>query len=196
MQIFLAGSLYGKDQSQALYQKIVDEVTSQGHTILADHLLSTNPEEMKTWSLEQDLAYHSHIIENIKKADAMFAEVSYPSTSVGYLMSLAIQAGKPTVAFYNGTNEPHLFRSLERLTDKLQVSRYSSQPELRQEVRYALEFISTNQDVRFNFFISPELASYMDWISRNRKIPRSVYLRRLIDDDMARQPEYEEYQLS
>lgn len=191
MHIFLAASIHGKSHSLAIYQDIVNQVTAAGHTIQADHLLKTSHDELQALPHADQMAFYQGVIDGIKQADAVFAEVSYPSTSVGYLMSVAMQANKPTVAFYNGDKEPHLFHYLEKNTDKLQVARYSNPAELKQEIKFGLEFITSSQDVRFNFFISPPLSSYLDWIARSQKVPRSVYLRQLIDEDMAHQAEYQ-----
>ena len=56
----------------------------------------------------------------------------------------------------------------------------------------ALDYASSHQDVRFNFFISPAIGNYLDWISKEKKIPRSVYLRNLIEKDMEENEEYHE----
>ena len=184
MHIFFSTSVYGKADPDQNSQAIVAAVEKAGHTIEADHIFSVTPEEMASWTEEQDLAYHKKVLERIKKADALFAEVSKPSTSVGYLIATAVQAGKPVVVFYSGNQEPHLFKSLEKLNDRFQVVRYSTIEELDDEVPYMIDFIESSQDVRFNFFVSPSISSYLDWVSKTKKIPRSVYLRRLIDQDI------------
>ena len=47
-----------------------------------------------------------------------------------------------------------------------------------------LNYVQGANDMRFTFFITSEIASYLDKISRNKKIPKSVYLRRLIEKEM------------
>jgi hypothetical protein len=190
MKIFLGASIHGKAKYQVNYQLIADEAQAQGHTVLSDHVLGTTQEVVASGDQDADLAFHRKVMDGLKQADALFAEVSYPSTSVGYLVSVAVQMGKPVVVFYSGTEEPHLFRSLEKTNDKFQIIRYNSLENLKSEIPFAAEFVSSVQDVRFNFFISPELSVYLDWIARNRKIPRSVYLRNLIDADMVLQNDF------
>jgi hypothetical protein len=120
----------------------------------------------------------------LKKADAVFAELSYNSTSAGYMVAAAVSMGKPVVIFYSGQEEPHLFRSLETVNEKLVVVRYKAIADLDHEVAMMIDFINDAQDTRFNFFVSPGISSYLDWVSKNRRIRRSVYLRKLIDEDM------------
>ena len=59
-------------------------------------------------------------------------------------------------------------------------------------VASALDYVSSAQDVRFNFFISPTIGLYLDWISKNKRIPRAVYLRKLIEEEMRENKEYKE----
>jgi hypothetical protein len=184
MNIFFLGSVYGRPQFEGHYKTIINRIDDLGHTVNPNHVLKVTNDEMKTWSEAESVAYHKKIVDGIKQADAVFLEVSYSSTSIGYLMAIAIQAGKPVVAFYSGDSEPHLFRLLEHSGDKFEIIRYSSVDDLSKEVSYALDFVTGAQDTRFNFFISSELSSYLDWISKKKKIPRSVYLRSLIEEEM------------
>ena len=61
---------------------------------------------------------------------------------------------------------------------------------VEEELRLALDYASESQDTRFNFFISPNHQNYLNWIAKNRKIPRSVFLRRLINAHMENNKEY------
>jgi hypothetical protein len=182
MKIFFATSIHGKTKFMKNYQAIIDSVSSYGHVVLAEHIINGDTPDER--------GYDISIIDSIKKADVLFAEISYPSVSVGYMISLAVQASKPVVVFYSGSEEPHLLKTLEKTNDKLQVIRYSSIDELEIEIPYVLDFAASAQDVRFNFFISPELSTYMDWVAKHNRTPRSVYLRDLIDKDMAKQGEF------
>ena len=55
-----------------------------------------------------------------------------------------------------------------------------------------IEYAKEHSDTRFNFFISPQIGTFLDWISRKKKLPRAVYLRRLIEEDMKLNKEYDE----
>ena len=47
-------------------------------------------------------------------------------------------------------------------------------------------FVRGNADMRFTFFITSKIAVYLDKTSRDQKLPKSVYLRNLIEEDMKR----------
>jgi hypothetical protein len=188
MHIFFVGSVYGRPKFDENYQTIVKNVTALGHSLNPDNVLTLTNDQMNQWSDAESIAFQKKVIEGIKQADAVFLEVSHSSTSLGYLMAIAIQAGKPVVAFYSGHSEPHLFKLLENSGDKVEIIRYATLDELEKEVTYALDFVIGAQDTRFNFFISSELSSYLDWIAKTKKVPRSVYLRELIEKEMELAP--------
>ena len=45
-------------------------------------------------------------------------------------------------------------------------------------------YVKGTADTRFTFFITPEIATFLKKLSRIDKIPKSVYLRKLIEKDM------------
>lgn len=184
MRFFFSASVHGKKTIESNYRLIEQEVKKLGFEIDASTVLNQDPNEMDTWDEQKSLAFHKTVMNGMKRADGLLIEASYPSVGVGFNLASAVQLGKPVVIFYSGKEEPHIFRTLEKINDKFQVVRYSNLEQLRKEIPPALAFATENQDTRFNFFISPEHAKYLDWIAQTYKMSRSVYLRRLINKEM------------
>jgi len=189
MKIFFIASIHGKQKFIDHYQKIVDIVEAKDHKITADHVLNSTKMEMAKWDHDQDLAFHKKVLRGIKSHDVVLAEISYPSLSVGYLLALAVESGKPAIALYNTEKKPHLLRTLEA-DDKFYSYQYRDYVDLQDELPLLIKFAGEQQDTRFNFFISPRHQNYLDWIAKNKKIPRSVFLRRLIEEHMEENEEY------
>ncbi len=122
--------------------------------------------------------------QNLKKTDITVAEISYPSLGVGHEITLALNSGKPVVALCLAGKKGTSALMLEGIqNERLQIVTYSPQnitAVLKRVMRQAEQIV----DIRFNFFISPEHMQYLDWIAKNKKIPRSVFLRNLIDKEM------------
>lgn len=190
MKIFLSASIYGKQHLEDSCQKIADLVAKSGHTIVADHILQTTNEQMAQWKKNQDIEFHHFVMNGVKNSEALFAEISHPSTSVGYLIALAAQAGKPVVCFYHGTEKPHLFATLESENDKFVVAEYQDLKDLETLVPEMIEFVHQGQDSRFNFFVAPKHINFLNWIAQTKKIPRSVFLRKLIEEEMKKSGDY------
>lgn len=191
MRVFLTASTYGRQHYLDVYQRITNLIKSEGHTPIAHHLLENSHEEMITWTEQDRNLFYNDWLNELKQADVVFAEVSYTSTSVGYVVANVVNMGKPVIVFYNGDKEPNIFKTLEVINDKFTMVRYRHIDDLDREVPLMLRFASENQDTRFNFFVSPEIYNYLNYVSKSKKLPRSVFLRRLIDEDMAVDEEYQ-----
>jgi hypothetical protein len=108
---------------------------------------------------------------------------------MGFIMQKALELSKPVIALYHSNNSPFFATGIEN--DKLQVIEYNDE-NLERVLADALDYAKDQADIRFNFFISPKISNFLDWMSKEKRIPRSVYLRRLIENDMAKNDEYKE----
>ena len=171
------------------YKQINDALESKGMTVFSGHLF-TNENDSDLVDKKQIEAWYKEVIQHVRAADTIFVEISYPSTvNVGHILTYALDTGKPVVALYRSGREPFFLRG--RVDDKLVLLEYSDK-DINEVVSNALEYVSSAQDVRFNFFISPEIGRFLDWISKKKRLPRAVYLRKLIEEDMKENKEYSE----
>jgi hypothetical protein len=183
MKVFFLAPAEGKAQHDEHYKLITKTVEGLGYKIVMDAAQPTDAEFQKMPEAES-AAYFKKMVNNLRQADVVFAEVTQESTLVGYLLSQAMSVEKPVVVFFHGKEEPALFSNLEKMNDRFQVVTYTSLDELKAEVPDALDFALSVQDTRFNFFIAPKHSLYLDWIAKKRKVSRSVYLRELIEQDI------------
>jgi len=171
------------------YKQINDALESKEMTVFSGHLF-TNENDSDLVDKKQIEAWYKEVIQHVRAADTIFVEISYPSTvNVGHILTYALDTGKPVVALYRSGREPFFLRG--RVDDKLVLLEYSDK-DINEVVSNALEYVSSAQDVRFNFFISPEIGRFLDWISKKKRLPRAVYLRKLIEEDMKANKEYSE----
>lgn len=185
------GTIRQKPQYEGAFIKLVSILENEGHEVIHKHVTSNEQSDLDKMSIDQDSDFHSNILKNIQKSDIVVSEVSSNSLSVGYLLSYAASSGKPLLVFYHSkTDEPNLFRSLAKNSSKIFLVKYSSLDELNSLILEYVEYAKDQVDVRFNFFIPPSIGNYLDWISKTKKVPRSVYLRNLIEKDMTKNEKY------
>jgi hypothetical protein len=179
--VYFTASLVGKKHFLEHYTRIISYLKSKNFDVISDHIINVTPEEVDHSSQDARIAFHTKLEKWIASCDFMVAEASFPSMSVGYEVSLAITRGKPIIILYSVGEPPALFAY--------------HQNELLACVKYDLstlpaildDFVSYTQGVaetRFTFFITRELATYLDKVSKKNKVPKSVYLRQLIEHDM------------
>ncbi len=188
MKIVFIGTIIGKNKEK--YEKIVRILEKTGNKVVADHVMNTDQKDIDSWDEAKKIAFHRNVIRRIKISDIVVAEISEHSTSVGFLLSLAIREYyKPTIVLFQGEKEPNLLSTLEA-DSKLQMVVYENDQDLEKELPMEVNFAKDQMDVRFNFFVPPQIVSYLDWIAKKRKMPRAVYLRRLIEKDMEKNEDF------
>lgn len=187
MKIYFVASIRGRKEFLENYQKIVTTMSKFGHRV-TENTLSPTVKHVYSLNDEEKVKYYRNVLKWISNSDIVVAETSYPSIGVGFEISLALEKGKPVVVLHEDKNTPHFLEGVE--SDKLIVSHYN-QETLVSVLQSSLDYASGFQDIRFNFFISPEIGNYLDWISKQKKLPRAVYLRKLIEEDMNRNKEFE-----
>lgn len=187
MKIYFVASISGKQEYGANYQKIFEALKNIGADILSDHVLTTSAEQLGGVTAKEEKDFYKQLNNWINEADVIVAEVSHQSTNVGHEVSLALFRNKPVILLHVENKMPLVFAGIN--SEKLQLIQYDFN-NVEEELRMALDYASESQDTRFNFFISPNHQNYLNWIAKNRKIPRSVFLRRLINEHMQNNEEY------
>jgi hypothetical protein len=188
MKIHFIGDLEGEKSD---YEQIILSLERLGHDIITRHSLERHIEDVKKESPKQSEAYAKKMHGWIARADVIVVEVSYPGLGSGFEVAQAVDLGKPVVVLYRPEvgDEPFVLRAMEQRSEKVQVLSYSKES-MMQVLKMALDYAAESNDTRFNFFISPNQQNYLDWISKNKRIPRAVYLRNLIEKAMEADEEY------
>lgn len=179
MKVYFTASITGKKHYLSNYLKIVQHLESLGHNIQAHHILDSTESEMRLKTKTDRLTFHKKLISWIQESDFMIVEASFPSISVGYEISLALQHRKPVLILYSEGDAPNLFASFN--DEKLVCERYTLGT-VTGLIDDFLCYATGACDSRFTFFITPVIARFLEKVSVEGKIPKSVYLRRLIEE--------------
>lgn len=183
---FMAPVIRGNREN---YKRIADVIEKQHHDLLTHHAIDRDPKQIETESAAEAELYSKKLFNWIKKADVIIFEVSQPDVSIGFEVASALNLNKPVIILTrkDSVGLPHALKGIH--SDRLQLLTYDDST-LDEMLSLALEYAQETSDVRFNFFITPTISSYLDWVAKEKKIPRSVYLRRLIERDMEENDEY------
>ena len=181
MKAFFTGSPRALRDHAMEHELIFEAISRCGFTHLSDLVIKADPVAFYEKTNDEVFRHYKDTIECLKKADVLIAEVSLHSMSMGYLVEKALGMGKPVIVLHLEKFTPFFFTGIDN--EKLQIITYD-QLDVFEVVKNALEYALTKQDIRFNFFISPGIAQFLDLVARVKKVPRSVYLRTLIERDM------------
>ncbi len=186
MKVYFNASPRFKRAFPDVVNQIFDLVENLGCSHTSDFISTVDVEDFYNKTDDEMVTYYKETTGALKVADVVILEMGIPSLALGYLANLAMSLGKPVIALYEKGNDPFFLQGVE--DEKLQTVEYS-RANLKDVLKSALDYASDQQDTRFNFFISPKISNYLNWVSKTKRIPRAVYLRRLIEKSMN---EYEE----
>lgn len=188
MKIVFIASHSQQDEFGKYYTIIKNSLEKGNNQVFTGHLFD-QVDESKLSSDGRE-KWYKEVISNIKSSDITVVEISHPSSAnVGHILTFALDIGKPVIALYKAGFEPLFLRG--RVDEKLTLLSYTDS-DVVSVIENAIEYALSVQDVRFNFFISPEIGRFLDWISKKKRLPRAVYLRKLIEEDMHGNKEYNE----
>lgn len=181
MKVFFNASLTGRKDYEDNYRAIDEIIRKSGHKLIASPTFTAHSNDVRSETIDQAEEYFKKLERWIKQSEINVFEVSYPSLGIGTEVAMSLQYNKPTIALHVKGINPYILQG--NSNDKLQLLEYTLE-DLEDTLSYALDYASHIQDVRFNFFVSPKITAYLDWIAKHKRIPRSVYLRDLIERDM------------
>ena len=188
MKIFFNASLTGKKVYGVQYGKINELLSQQSGCTVNSPVTKGDVAKVVLETTVDAENYYTKLLRWIKSADICIFEVSYPSLGIGHEITLALHFGKPVIALFIKGKNPYIFEGIP--DDKLQVLEYQNE-DLKALIPSAIAYATEQVDTRFNFFISPQIGNYLDWVAKRKRVPRAVYLRRLIEEDMRNSKEYE-----
>jgi len=189
MKVYFTASLRGKGDFETNYEDIFKCLKELGCIMVSDHVFRNDFSSVVAQNKTEANTSYRQLLGGIKKADVFVAEVSTQSLSVGHEITQAINLNKPVILFYVGDRRPTILFGSGY--EKLQMIQYDGK-NFRELLDKALEEARKNIDVRFNFFVSPKILAYLDWVAKTKKLPRAVFLRELIEKEMRKDKEFRE----
>jgi 2'-deoxynucleoside 5'-phosphate N-hydrolase len=180
MLVYFTASIVGKRHYLANYQKIIDVLKSSGCHTISDHILKVDESQIRIYTKKERIKLQEQLNKWISSCDCMIAETSFPSISVGFEISLALSRGKPVLILYSSENSPSL---LVRYNDEKLICEKYSIGTAGEIIKDFLNYVRGTEDARFTFYITSEISTYLEDVSKKEKLPKAVYLRKLIEKD-------------
>ena len=122
MNIYFSGSIYGGRQKLEAYKKLVKELTKFGNVL--DEEVADDNVLIREESISDKDVFES-LVDRLKRADLVFAEVTVPSLGVGYEIGYADKTNKRIICVYDKTVTPKLTTML-RGNNRLKIIPYTN----------------------------------------------------------------------
>ncbi|OGG27402.1 hypothetical protein A2960_06400 [Candidatus Gottesmanbacteria bacterium RIFCSPLOWO2_01_FULL_39_12b] len=181
MTAYFTASVVGKKHYLNNYLRIIDSLKAKKIDVVSDHIINATENQIRMETREERLKFQKQLDKWINSCDFLVAETSFPSISVGYEISLALNRHKPVLILYSAGHPPSL---LAHHQDESLICEKYTPDTVKGILDDFINYVQGTDDMRFTFFITSKIASYLDHFSRKNKIPKSVYLRQLIEAEM------------
>lgn len=182
MTIYFTAAISQTNDFGQYYQRIVKYLKQHGYRVLHDHITNFSLKDIEDETDEERMQYYGKVLKWISSCDLVVSELSFPSTiNVGHEISIALEKGKPVIGMHFKGKNSIFLQGVQ--SDRLVYVEYSDK-DLEDVLESSLDFALQKQDIRFNFFVSPEIQQYLDWVAKYKRTPRAVYLRELLEKDM------------
>ncbi|OGL54274.1 hypothetical protein A3K55_02430 [Candidatus Shapirobacteria bacterium RBG_13_44_7] len=188
MKVYFTASVTGKQLYDENYRKIVECLRDYGYELMENDILESDVrQKMYGWAEKELRENYERIMGLARKSDIVVAEVSYPSASVGLEVSNALGMGKPVVLLHVSGKRAVLVEGIK--SERLQIIEYDMD-NLKKLLKQTMVEAEKMLDVRFNFFISPKLLDFLNWIAKEKGTTKSAFVRELIKREMERIKEH------
>jgi hypothetical protein len=181
MKAYFTASIVGKRHHLKNYERIIETLKKYHVEVQSDHIIKTSEAELSKVGKDERLKFQKQLERWITTADFMVVETTFPSISVGYEISLAVHRLKPVLMLYSEGEAPSL---LAHFKEEHVVCEKYTPDTLDDIISDFISYVAGTNDTRFTFFITSEIATFLDKVSRSEKLPKSVYLRHLIAADI------------
>lgn len=181
MTAYFTASVKAKKTFLQNYLKIIRELQGMKINVIYEHIINSSEEKIRLHTKEERYTFHDKVEKWIQTCDFMVVDASFPSISVGYEIAHALRIGKPILVLYSQGDPPSLLG--QHRNEKIVCEKYTLE-DVKQILKNFVGYVEGKHDLRFTFFISPEIATYLDTVSINKKIPKSVFIRQLIEREM------------
>jgi len=98
MKIYFSAAISAGRSYAPIYKKMAETLTENGLTVLTEHVADLNVLQTEKGFAATEI--YNRDIRLIHDCDLLLAEISHPSTGVGYEIAYALLNDKPVIATY------------------------------------------------------------------------------------------------
>lgn len=197
MKVYFAFSTLNLENNLQDYKKIVDTIRKLGHEITIDLIskaVTAKDTKVRLNSADKFEEFRKEAIGGIDDADLLIVEVSIPSSGAGLQIGYALTKRKPVLALYSPKldkhSRPKIIQAMQ--SDLLRVKKYDKGSLKKILVDFFSNFPEQNL-IKFNFIITREIESYLNWLQAQSGNSKSQVLRKKVIEVIDTDKEYKSY---
>lgn len=194
MRIYFSFPITSLGKFKNNYIEIRESIIKSGHIIKSDLL----PKCIRLLKEKQTIVptrkAYEETASSIIKSDAVICDVTVRSTTMGHIITLALDKRKPVLVLYqSSSNNPNqVFLSMYR-SPLLTVESYDNTSDILPIIKQFTFNAAAASKTRFNLVINKAQNAYLDWASFTNKKSKTQIIQEAIDEKVKRDKNYKKY---
>lgn len=185
MLVHLVGS-QGKFNEQVEYLRKISSIIKHEDHELVDDWVDKVYEDRSVKGLNADMVdwslLYKESMEALSRADAVVAETSNPSFSVGYQVAQAVAMKKPILVLNREGVDKSFFAS--GIETGIEYQKYTPATIDKILEKWLRDNDIGTKDMRFNFFIDRAIYNYLRWTALKTGKTKAEILRNLVEREI------------
>lgn len=191
MKVFLNISFRSDSTSKEATKKINKWLTNKQYVLTYDCFGNgcfdrtlNNPEAFTEDDSEE---LYRKAVKSLHQADIVILEVSTNSFTQGYILQKSLEMGKPVIALHQRGKYSIFIKGIKNpLLQTIEYDNFSLEQQLEEAANFAIENLMS----KFNFYLSSDINNYLNWVAKQKNLPKSEFVRALIREHMGENQEY------
>lgn len=184
MKVYFTASISQREKGMdAEHRAIYKTIERLGHEVLTSYDVLNSPlHGILSQKYQETIKFYQVWSKTIPKAEVAVLETSFPSTvNIGLELSQLLEKGKPVICLYKHGRDPNFIGEFH--SNRIIKLEYDLD-DLEDVLQFGFEEAIKMLNRRFTFFITPEIETFLDKISRDKSISKSEYLRGLVENEI------------
>ncbi|MCX6727016.1 MAG: hypothetical protein NTY75_04415 [Candidatus Shapirobacteria bacterium] len=173
MNVYFSASSLTLSEDKDSYSRIIKVISKSGGTLISNWI------EDKTKLKAGEL--FEQTIEDIKRADILVAEITYPSTGVGQQIALALSWKMPVIALKRSDVDHESRFTLGTKSQYLKIVKYDANS-LENELRKSFNEVKKSKYIKFNFVTTRDISDLLEKKSKEKSMSKSELLREIVEE--------------
>jgi len=192
MKIYFSCSSSGLPKFLREYNFIRKTIKGLNNEIIFDWIdRSFNEVNKNQLTKDDEINIHEEGINAIGSADALVADVSFPSASVGFQVGLALSRKIPVLCIYSEElGDKEAPRVTQAIKSPLLLIRSYTEKSLKKVIYDFFGNLPESKLIKFNFIITTKISEYLNWGSEKNNISKSDFLREIVEKIIDSDPEF------
>jgi len=194
MNIYLSYPITNILKYKENYQEIRKAILGLGHNLELDLLSKYIELAKKNKVIIPSRNAYKKTINSIIKSDIIICDVTVKSTSMGHIITFALNVHKPVLVLYwNGGNNPsQIFLAMSQ-SPLLSVKTYKDKEEILPIVEKFIFSAGKKSKTRFNLVINKAQNAYLEWTAFTNKKSKTEIIQEAIDNRIENDEDYKKF---